>query len=140
MWPGRCWSYGKAAQLTGGKLSKMDVQSVILSKPAVNIALMLGMKFFGINPPAMVARVAFGVCMAAHILLLLFMLHKIRSGQDGAAFKAKVIDSQNQKCAPPLLTVCAQRCNKHAPAAVSSLPHLSCCIMIECAACRDARA
>jgi hypothetical protein len=79
-------------------VAMIDMKRVFTSKAAVNVVLMLSLKFFGIDPPDGPIRVLFGTCIVLHLVCLLLVLLQVRSGVDGPKFTAKEVDRETQKC------------------------------------------
>lgn len=83
----------------------MDVKAILLSKPALNVALMMSLKYFGIEPPTQPTRILYIVSIALHCVLLGLLFQYIRVGPEGKQFKAKEIDNENQKCVISAVTL-----------------------------------
>ena len=75
----------------------MDLRSALMSKPAVNVILMIVFKVLGLEPPVLATRVIFGACMAAHLGCLALLLLRIRSGPEGRKFKCREVDAETQR-------------------------------------------
>ena len=100
----------------------MDIKAILLSKPALNIGLMLSLKYFDIDPPLHPTRVLCAICLTLHCILLGLLYRSIITGPEGKRFKAKEVDNEAQKCA-----LCQLRW------AMLSV-YRACCICCDCAA------
>jgi hypothetical protein len=76
----------------------MDLKAILMSKPAVNLLLMLSLKYFGIDPPLHPTRVLCIVCLTLHFFLLGLLYYHVNSGPEGKNFKAKEVDNDTQTC------------------------------------------